>query len=540
MADKSNIDNSYYLPQQESYIKYQGVWDIIDDCLEGEDEVKSMGTKYLHKTTGMEMDSTYGDKMYNSYRYKAQWYDFPSTFLENLDGLLWQKDPVIDVPTDMEKEFIPSPSFYSNKSFLDVYRETALQVITYSRHAILLDPPQVRKSVVYPHIVQYNTRQIKHWGFVDYKGQSVLQYVLLDESSSSFDNEHLAKKTVHKYRFLGLKTHDNGVELDEPMYYSYIGTDDFVAIFDPPLPDSDGSVDVDGVLVTYPSIHGKYADRIPFFCFGATEMTLDPSKPILYPLCKACLALYRSSADYEEYLFKQSFAMLFGKGFKTEDIFVGTHKAITTESPDADLKYVEISGSGLSAHKQALEDKYNYALTIGYGLLTGESSRTGKTVQNTVSVKAASLKSISKTLATGFIEICKFAAKWRGLSDKDVNAINILPNMEFTVNADTAKVLNDYTIWKQGGLTNFDYYCSLRENGMTTYTSFDSWMSDIKKTNKELEKLFEYQNKPKQMTGKSDKEDVVKELENSTKTDQKEGLDKPKGQGGDSIPDVQK
>jgi hypothetical protein len=31
MADKSNIDNSYYLPQQESYIKYQGVWDIIDD-----------------------------------------------------------------------------------------------------------------------------------------------------------------------------------------------------------------------------------------------------------------------------------------------------------------------------------------------------------------------------------------------------------------------------------------------------------------------------------------------------------------------------
>jgi hypothetical protein len=112
--------------------------------------------------------------------------------------------------------------------------------------------------------------------------------------------------------------------------------------------------------------------------------------------------------------------------------------------------------------------------------------------------------------------------------------------MEFTVNADTAKVLNDYTIWKQGGLTNFDYYCSLRENGMTTYTSFDSWMSDIKKTNKELEKLFEYQNKPKQMAGKSDKEDAAKELENSTKTDQKEGLDKPKGQGGDSIPDVQK
>jgi hypothetical protein len=148
------------------------------------------------------------------------------------------------------------------------------------------------------------------------------------------------------------------------------------------------------------------------------------------------------------------------------------------------------------------------------------------------------LKSISKTLATGFIEVCKFAAKWRGLSDKEVNSINILPNMEFTVNADTAKVLNDYTIWKQGGLTHFDYYCSLRENGMTTYTSYEEWMSDLRKTNKDLEKLFEYQKKPS-VDKSLETDDKLKDLENSTKTDDKANLDKPKGEGGDSIPDVQ-
>ena len=149
-------------------------------------------------------------------------------------------------------------------------------------------------------------------------------------------------------------------------------------------------------------------------------MSLEPNTPIIYPLCNASLSLYRSSADINEALYKQAFALLFAKGFDSDsDVYVGTQKMISCASPDSDLKYVEISGTGLSEQRIALENKYNRARDIGLSILN--SGSTGESVKTSINMKVASLKSISKTLADGFTSICKFAAYWRGLKEEDIN-----------------------------------------------------------------------------------------------------------------------
>ena len=476
--------NSVSIPERPEYSSKCYVWNKIDDCLNGEDAIKSSGELYLRKTPGMRNDPKFGESMYRDYVDRADWYDLPQQFTLDLFGILWQKDPTINVPEEMELKFIPSPSYSNNKSFIDVYRETSKNIIKYDRHGILLDVPNHRDRVLetYPVMVQFNTRQIKHWGYTEFKGQQVLKYVVLDESTIDYNNETLTAHTCVKYRFLGLKTMDGSVELDEPIYYTYTGTDEFKAILDPPFDSESGIVNFEGFRIIYPNIHGKYANTIPFFCFSSTDMSLEPNTPIIYPLCNASLSLYRSSADINEALYKQAFALLFAKGFDSDsDVYVGTQKMISCASPDSDLKYVEISGTGLSEQRIALENKYNRARDIGLSILN--SGSTGESVKTSINMKVASLKSISKTLADGFTSICKFAAYWRGLKEEDINSIKILPNMEFTISSNSNNVINGYSLWSSSikGLTDFDYYTMLRENGRTSYTTFDSWYNDLVK-----------------------------------------------------------
>ena len=112
--------NSVSIPERPEYASKCYVWNKIDDCLNGEDAIKSSGELYLRKTPGMRNDPKFGESMYRDYVDRADWYDLPQQFTLDLFGILWQKDPTINVPEEMELKFIPSPSYSNNKSFIDV------------------------------------------------------------------------------------------------------------------------------------------------------------------------------------------------------------------------------------------------------------------------------------------------------------------------------------------------------------------------------------------------------------------------------------
>ena len=468
---------SSIIPMANEYLNFQRKWEVIDDCLGGPDVIKAAGETYLHKTMGMRLDALFGESMYDDYVYKADFPDYTLQFLENMFGLLWQKEPIVDLPDEMTQMFLPAPAYVSNKSFFDVYRETSEKVLKYGRHGILLDVPDIgsKSADVYPLMIQYDTWQIKHWGTTVYKGREVLKFVVLDESFTDFETQDLSATERPKYRFLGLATKDRkGNQLDTPIYYTYTGEDKFTAIFDPPSPRADGTVDHEGKKIYFPRLNGQYAKQIPFFCFGSVAMELSPKEPILYPLCQACLSIYRSSADYAEYLYKQSFALLFGKGIQSDTIYMGTQKAITVMDEKADLKFVEISGDGLEEQRVAYENKHKYAINIGMSLLTGNNV-TGESAKTTINVKTASLKSISKTLADGFIALCKFAGEWKGLSDSEISKINVQPNMEFASSSSAQSTINNFTVFNGGGMTSKDYYNKQYSNGDTVYPNYEDW-----------------------------------------------------------------
>ena len=480
-------------PKHPEYINSYPVWETIDDCLLGQDRIKLMGEKYLKKTIGMSADPVYGDAAYFQYKEVATFPEYPLDYLLQLNGLLWQREPQLSLPDEMDSVFIPSPSYDASKSFMDVYHETSDFVLKYARHGILLDPPANSLGIdTYPRMVQYNAYQIIHWGTDTYKGQQVVKFILLDESSYTYNNRDLSQKPEYKYRFLGLKTRDEqGNELDTPVYYTYVSYGNFDgAIFDPPFDPSKSEIEYMGKIITFPNINGTYMDVIPFFCFGATSMRLSPERPIIYPLCECSLDIYKLSADYRMYLYKQGFAILFGTGFSLDsgDIYVGTQKAVLVENKDAKLSYVSTDGVGLSEYRLALENLHKNAINIGINLFKSSGDETGQSVLRHTTLKTASLKSIATTMAYGFTCICKTAARWRGLPESEIDSIEVIPNLEFSsAGGDTASLMNMYGVYSGSStvLTPFDMYCWLRKNDLTPYNSFEEWEKAIEDQKKQ-------------------------------------------------------
>ena len=503
MAD--NIENKHSISNNSNYDKYLSVWNLVDDCIEGGDAIKAKRTRYLPMTEGMASDKVMGEKIYNRYLHNAQFPEYTHDFFIASTGLLKQKDPVFNFPQKMDDDFIPCPSYSTNKTLYDVYSEVQDEVMKYCRCGVLLDVPDSLEKKVnqFPVLLVYNTYKIFNWGYTDYNGRKILSWVLLDESYYNYENETFSPVLEENYRFLGLKTRDaNGEPLPVPMYYTYTMGRNMKGIFNPPLPDGRGiAYTEDSVEIRYPNIKGKYIDHIPFYCFTGIGLSIEPERPLVQSLCNACISLYGLYADYREYLYKQGFGVLFGKGFTTNDsIYSGVNKAILIESPDADLKMVESSGNGLAEYRLAVQNAELYAKSLGLALLKSTGDETGVSVAKRQGFKTASLKSISKTVGEGFTLIAKDAAWWAGLEQEEVDSITIVPNVDFSATAENSEMSVFQNIVNAPKLimSDYDVFQNLKALGKTVYATYDEYKEAVAEAQREKDR-YELEKKLKEM-----------------------------------------
>lgn len=501
-AENDDVKNSGIV-DHEAYQAYEGVWDLIDDCVAGEAVIKSKTETYLSKTEGMASDPKYGEAIYARYLRNAQFPEYTYDYLSAVNGMLRQKDPTVNVPEKIEKEYLISPTDEANKTFMDIYGEVIDDVIKYSRCGILLDPPETMemKADLFPNMIKYGTRSIRNWGYSIFNGRKIPTMILLDESFTSYENESLSAKTVEKFRFLGLKIKDvyydsegnlREIYLKEPLYYTYVGDRFTRAIFNPPAPDADGFAEVDGIEIRYPRLNGSYSNSIPFFCFGSTEMSLYPEKPLAYPICKGCLYLYGLNADFREYLYKTGFGIYFASGISSDkDIYVGTNKVCIVNDKDADLKLVESNGVGLSEYRLAIQNTIDYIKSLGLSILKNAGDESGTSVGKRISLRTSNLKSISKTIAEGFTQIIKKAAEWNGNipqeGEEGIDSISIVPVTEFHTSPQLSDLLSISSTASADKviLSDYDIYLNLRAQNFTPVTTFDEWNMARKKTQEE-------------------------------------------------------
>jgi hypothetical protein len=80
----------------EEYDEHYPEWELMEDVLEGEDEVHKKGQKYLPMLTGQTIDE------YASYVMRAPFYNATARTVDGLIGMIFRKAPTIVTTPGME------------------------------------------------------------------------------------------------------------------------------------------------------------------------------------------------------------------------------------------------------------------------------------------------------------------------------------------------------------------------------------------------------------------------------------------------------
>jgi hypothetical protein len=86
--------------EHPEYRNNKASYELIDDCLAGEQRIKSKKTKYLPAPN--EDDPDEGTKRYNSYLTRAVFYNVAQRTMAGLVGQVFLRDPVVEVPTVLD------------------------------------------------------------------------------------------------------------------------------------------------------------------------------------------------------------------------------------------------------------------------------------------------------------------------------------------------------------------------------------------------------------------------------------------------------
>ncbi len=423
-----------------AYLYLQPDWEQMRDTSAGEREVKAQETTYLPKTEGQELDPNRGADRYAKYLLRAVYANYLGDTQKSMLGLMHSEPPTISVPSRID-DMLTDCTVDGKSADMQLRRINENQLI-YSRYGMLLDPPTEQASNVYPRIASYGAFAILNWYAPLENGETVLRYVLLDESAYEFNLE--SGEWEHKlvFRVLGLDAKDE--------YFTAVFTDSMgnVNLADPGQGDN----------IVYPEISKKRLNFIPFTFVNGLSIGSDPEKPSLIPLSDLCLAIYRGSADYRQALFMQGQDTLTATGVSKEDgpWQMGSGNALVSESKDAKFAFIGVTGDGIEEMRESQNDLKAQAISVGVALIDTKSSESGEALKTRLGIKTASMQAFALTGAEGLREQLRWAAEWTSSNPEEVE---VVPNTDFTEGTATAQdALQLWTTLLQGAPLSIESY----------------------------------------------------------------------------------
>ncbi len=431
MTTGNTLDQTH--PQYDARIHQ---WYRCRDVLAGQDQVKARdgGRCYLPPTAGMILDGvndgceSLGTFNYQAYLKRAMFYGYYSEAVDLALGMLWNKPPVIEGLKGTPLEYLQTKATHEGESLERLlYRINEAQIST-GRIGILADMPAGDNfGQPKPYISMYNETSIRNWdaGFAGELATEAINLVVLDESGPRRTGTFQWKECT-QYRVLAL----GAVDSNEP-----------VGVYRQGVFTLDGGTPVFNEEEMFtPAVVGRELNEIPFVFINANSTTSCPQDPPLLSLADLVLHLYRLQADYSAELHGQCSATLVTKAIskkagdekKPQRLGVGGHVDLGSNK-EADAFYLELSGKGLPELRQAVESAKQMARERS-GEVVDQSSRgreSGNSLEQRISVRTATLHSISQHGAEGLQKLLHIMGRWLGMDETAVAAIKVKGNTVF-------------------------------------------------------------------------------------------------------------
>ena len=399
-------------------------WAQMRHTARGEQAVKAEGTIYLPMPSGFTTQPDRGVAMYRAYQLRAQFPDILAPTLRGMVGVIHRTEAQIEMPDAMlgiweraTKDGLPLEA---------LHRRITGELLLMGRFSLLVDADS--KGSDLPFFAGYTAEALINWS-------DERDLFVLDESGPVRDG--FEWRDERRHRVLRLENGRYVAELYE-----------------------DGEKAADPVQ---PTMRGGGAmDRIPFVVIGSRDLSVKPDEPPLIGVARSSLAMYRLDADYRHQLYmsgQETLVVINGDAPSA----VGAGVVMVLKGEDSvrpDAKYVGPAGTGIAAHRVAIQDEREAAVAAGARVFDSvqKAAESGEALRLRYAAQTATLTSIAQASAQGLEKALRHAAVMIG---QDPEAVIVKPNLDFidaTMTAAEAEQL--VRVWQSGAIS----YETLYEN----------------------------------------------------------------------------
>ena len=398
--------NSYSVSNEHiEYTKRKTLWQKIEDCVAGEDQVKSKAELYLPRPSGMDAKTAEGKAAYESYIGRAHFPDITSKFLSALTGITKINPPKFSLPKELEylKENCDGEG-----TPLDIYFYQSVTEALKSGRQIVYPDVDVKNNRL--KFVRYNAKDIINWGVVGkvFNNKDADFYVIREYIQDSTDI--FAHDYSEQYRVF---TKSSVLASEET------NTDVFMSII---FDESENIVDK-----RVPMLYGKPFEGFPITVIGSTDLNINPDTIPLLGVASCALQMYMKDADLSNSMFLTCNPTLCMTGFQSDNnsnfnVLVGSNIAIIADDPQARVYYTKTDASGLQEVRLSIQMYLAEAQSMGSALLSNVQK--GVESEGALKMKAASttasLSTVSQTVARGFESTIRYMADWMSVESDEV------------------------------------------------------------------------------------------------------------------------
>lgn len=400
----------------------------VRDVVAGEGAVKDKTVRYLPRLPGHSNDAS-GNAAYEIYLEYAHFYPATSRTAQGLRGLVFRKDPVVNIPEQLEpyRENITA----DGQSLVSFSKDVLLEVIQTNRCGLFVDFPSIDEDAVYskadmerlnirPYVRMYKAETIINWRTRVINNQTVTALVVVKEDVEEPDVGMFRSKINIQYRVLYLDE-DNIYHQD---IYQNMDANPLLGIV--------GGMQLISSIV--PLVNGEPLDYIPFYPITDKGITWELTNSTLLQLAETNLSHYRNSANRENALIWTGNPTPVFSGYAGNPdegaIRLGSCEAILLQNGGS-ASFLEFTGQGLTPIKDVMSEKEEEMAVLGARIISPEK-RTAETAESAMihrSGEQGVLADIANSISDGLTRVLRFFGLYHGV--KDIKAIKVMLNTDY-------------------------------------------------------------------------------------------------------------
>jgi len=450
---------------REEYDALTPRWELIRDCLSGEDSVKLKGTRYLPMPTPTDQSEENRER-YRQYLERAVFYNVTGRTSSGLQGQVYRKEPVYDLPPELDPIFDDVDG--AGVGLIQQSFKTLGQVLAFGRSVLWVDYPQVSGPVtraqiesgaVRPTIIRFDPWDVINWRTRKIGGEHRVALVVIHELYVT-DDDGFEERYDDMWRVLRLD--------DQNLYV----VEEWVK--------DDKTKEYAQMNVYYPTgADGQRLDHIPVVFVGSVNNDPDPDPPPLYDLARLNISHYRNSADYEESCFFAGQPTPYLTGLTQEwvdevlkgRVLLGSRTAIPLpENGTAGLLQAQPN----IMPKEALDMKERQMVALGAKLV--ETAQTVARTATEVAIKDfgehSILTMVSRNVSEAYETAMEYAFSF--VSTAAIPEIKFQLNRDFELSKLNAnEIAQIIASWQAGAIVKREMRDNLRRGGIASLPDED-------------------------------------------------------------------